>query len=96
MYLDTIPGRQSMAACYFLQKRFYDVLVYLSSIKVSLEKQFHSLVFLQTYFYSDDIFNFNYAQAKAHEEKWIEAEEVKTWIRKKTKFSFEIFHRHFF
>jgi hypothetical protein len=35
-HLDTIPGRQSMAACYFLHKRFDDVLVYLSSIKVRL------------------------------------------------------------
>ncbi|CAF1254824.1 unnamed protein product [Adineta steineri] len=59
---DTIPGRQSMAACHFLHKRFYDVLVYLTSIK--------------TYFSNDDIFNFNYAQAKAHEEKWVEAEEA--------------------
>ncbi|CAF0746515.1 unnamed protein product [Adineta steineri] len=59
---DTIPGRQSMAACYFLHKRFDDVLVYLSSIKTHLEY--------------DDLFNFNYAQAKAHEEKWKEAEEA--------------------
>ncbi|CAF3059305.1 unnamed protein product [Rotaria socialis] len=59
---DTIPGRQSMAACYFLHKRFDDVIVYLSSIK--------------TYFYNDDTFNFNYGQAKAHEEKWKEAEEA--------------------
>ncbi|CAF3458275.1 unnamed protein product [Rotaria sp. Silwood1] len=51
-----------MASCYFLHKRFDDVIVYLSSIK--------------TYFYNDDTFNFNYAQAKAHEEKWKEAEEA--------------------
>jgi intraflagellar transport protein 56 len=34
-------------------------------------------LFFQTYFYNDDTFNFNYAQAKAQEGKWIEAEEVK-------------------
>ena len=32
--LDTIPGRQSMAASHFLHKRFHDVIVYLTSIKV--------------------------------------------------------------
>ena len=36
-HLDTTPGRQSMAACYFLQKRFSDALVYLSSIEVSVD-----------------------------------------------------------
>ena len=90
-----------MAACYFLQKRFYDVLVYLSSIKVSLQKQIilfpDCFIVLQTYFYSDDTFNFNYAQAKAYEEKWLEAEEVKKQNKeKKKKISFEIFSRHFF
>ncbi|UJR25153.1 hypothetical protein I4U23_006511 [Adineta vaga] len=67
---DTISGRQCMAACYFLHKRFYDVLVYLNSIK--------------TYFSNDDIFNFNYAQAKASEEKWIEAEEAFHLIQNET------------
>lgn len=38
---------------------------------------FFEFDFLQTYFYNDDTFNFNYAQAKAHEGKWKEAEEVK-------------------
>ncbi|KAG7164115.1 Intraflagellar transport protein 56-like [Homarus americanus] len=48
---DTIPGRQCMASCFFLLKQFDDVLLYLNSIK--------------SYFYNDDTFNFNYAQAKA-------------------------------
>ena len=72
-----------MAASHFLLKRFDDVLVYLSSIKVRcpLEELFETeLSFfrsLQSNFYSDDIFNFNYAQAQAKEEKWKDAEEVK-------------------
>jgi len=32
--MDTIPGRQCMASCYFLSKQWDDVLLYLSSIKV--------------------------------------------------------------
>ncbi|GFY60884.1 intraflagellar transport protein 56, partial [Trichonephila inaurata madagascariensis] len=48
---DTIPGRQCMASCFFLLKQFDDVLLYLNSIK--------------SYFYNDDTFNFNFAQAKA-------------------------------
>ncbi|KAF3819397.1 hypothetical protein GH733_013547 [Mirounga leonina] len=48
---NTIPGRQCMASCFFLLKQFDDVLIYLNSFK--------------SYFYNDDIFNFNYAQAKA-------------------------------
>ncbi len=47
---DTIPGRQCMAACFFLLKQFDDVLLYLNSIK--------------SYYYNDDTFNFNYGQAK--------------------------------
>ena len=30
---DTIPGRQCMAACFFILKQFDDVLVYLKSIR---------------------------------------------------------------
>lgn len=45
---DTIPGRQCMASCYFLIRQFSEVLLYLTSIK--------------SYFYTDDTFNFNYAQ----------------------------------
>ncbi|XP_074648294.1 intraflagellar transport protein 56-like isoform X2 [Tubulanus polymorphus] len=59
---DTIPGRQCMAACFFLLKQFEDVLIYLNSIK--------------SYFYNDDTFNFNYAQAKAAVGNFKEAEEV--------------------
>lgn len=38
----------------------------------------------KTYFYNDDAFNFNYAQAKAHEEKWKEAEEVQSIFSNET------------
>ncbi|KFM78403.1 Tetratricopeptide repeat protein 26, partial [Stegodyphus mimosarum] len=59
---DTIPGRQCMASCFFLLKQFDDVLLYLNSIK--------------SYFYNDDTFNFNFAQAKAATGNFKEAEEV--------------------
>uniref|UniRef100_A0A8C1IPJ1 Intraflagellar transport protein 56 n=1 Tax=Cyprinus carpio TaxID=7962 RepID=A0A8C1IPJ1_CYPCA len=59
---DTIPGRQCMASCFFLLKQFEDVLIYLNSVK--------------SYFYNDDAFNFNYAQAKAALGNYREAEEV--------------------
>merc|ERR1719225_1309722 len=59
---DTIPGRQCMAACFFLLKQFDDVLLYLNSIK--------------SYFYSEDTFNFNYGQAKAAVGNYQEAEEI--------------------
>lgn len=59
---DTIPGRQCMAAAYFMSGNFEEVLVYLSSIK--------------SYFHSDDTFNFNYAQAKIACEQFKEAEET--------------------
>ncbi|XP_063444893.1 intraflagellar transport protein 56-like isoform X2 [Mytilus trossulus] len=59
---DTIPGRQCMSSCFFLLKQFEDVLIYLNSIK--------------SYFYNDDTFNFNYAQAKAAVGNFKEAEEV--------------------
>uniref|UniRef100_A0AAY4A548 Intraflagellar transport protein 56 n=1 Tax=Denticeps clupeoides TaxID=299321 RepID=A0AAY4A548_9TELE len=59
---DTIPGRQCMASCFFLLKQFEDVLIYLNSVK--------------SYFYNDDTFNFNYAQAKAALGNYKEAEEV--------------------
>ncbi|KAM9819353.1 intraflagellar transport protein 56 isoform X1 [Syngnathus typhle] len=59
---DTIPGRQCMASCFFLLRKFDDVLTYLNSVK--------------TYFYNDDTFNFNYAQAKAATGNFKEAEEI--------------------
>jgi len=34
MCIDTIPGRQCMASCFFLLKQFEDVLIYLNSVKV--------------------------------------------------------------
>ena len=59
---DTIPGRQCMAACFFLLKQFDDVLLYLNSIK--------------SYYYNDDTFNYNYAQAKASVGNFKDAEEI--------------------
>ncbi|XP_069508807.1 intraflagellar transport protein 56 isoform X1 [Ambystoma mexicanum] len=59
---DTIPGRQCMASCFFLLRQFEDVLIYLNSVK--------------SYFYNEDTFNFNYAQAKAASGNYKEAEEV--------------------
>ncbi|KAM6941743.1 intraflagellar transport protein 56 isoform 2-T2 [Lycodopsis pacificus] len=59
---DTIPGRQCMASCFFLLRKFEDVLIYLNSVK--------------GYFYSDDTFNFNYAQAKAALGNYEEAKEM--------------------
>lgn len=51
-----------MASCFFLLRQFDDVLVYLNSIK--------------SYFFNDDTFNFNYAQAKAMLGSYQEAEEI--------------------
>lgn len=45
---DTIPGRQCMASSLFLEGRYDEVSLYLSSIK--------------SYFSNDDNFNFNFAQ----------------------------------
>ncbi|KAF6774250.1 Tetratricopeptide repeat protein 26 [Paragonimus kellicotti] len=59
---DTISGRQCMSSCFFLLRQFDDVLIYLNSIK--------------NYFYNDDTFNFNYAQAKAAIGAYKEAQEV--------------------
>ncbi|XP_010129438.1 PREDICTED: tetratricopeptide repeat protein 26 [Buceros rhinoceros silvestris] len=64
---DTIPGRQCMSSCFFLLRQFGNVLVYLNSVK--------------SYFYNDDTFNFNYAQAKAAMGSFSEAEEVFLLIR---------------
>ena len=78
---DTIPGRQCMASCFFLLRQFEDVLVYLNSIKASNGKVIPpplTLPFLssQSYFFNDDMFNFNFAQAKAATGNFQEAEEV--------------------
>ncbi len=48
--LDTIPGRQSMAACFFLLKQFDDVLIYLNSVKVYLYLLNHSQYTLLRFF----------------------------------------------
>jgi len=58
---DTIPGRQSMASCFFLLKQFDDVLVYLKSIR--------------NFFQSDDDFNWNFAIASAAAGEYKDAEE---------------------
>uniref|UniRef100_A0A3Q3DM99 Intraflagellar transport protein 56 n=1 Tax=Hippocampus comes TaxID=109280 RepID=A0A3Q3DM99_HIPCM len=55
-------GTQCMASCFFLLRKFDDVLTYLNSVK--------------GYFYNNDTFNFNYAQAKAAIRNFKEAEEI--------------------
>ena len=52
-----------MASYFFLSRQFEDVLVYLNSIK--------------SYFYNDDTFNFNYAQAQAAMGSFKDAEQVR-------------------
>ncbi|XP_054165935.1 intraflagellar transport protein 56-like [Oppia nitens] len=64
---DTISGRQCMASCFFLMKQFEDVLLYLSSIK--------------SYFYNDDTFNLNFAQAKAATGQFRDAEDAFAAVR---------------
>ena len=59
---DTIPGRQSMASCFFLLKQFDDVLVYLKSIR--------------NFFQNDDDFNWNFAIASAAAGEYKDAEEA--------------------
>lgn len=59
-----------MASGYFLMKRFDDVLLYLSSIK--------------SYFYNDDVFNFNYGQATAETNNFKDAEEIFLLIQSET------------
>ncbi|XP_030565661.1 intraflagellar transport protein 56 [Drosophila novamexicana] len=59
---DTIPGRQSMASAFFLYEQFEEVLVYMNSIR--------------SYFVNDDVFNYNFAQAKCATGYYKEAEEL--------------------
>ncbi|KAI8121748.1 intraflagellar transport protein 56 [Lucilia cuprina] len=59
---DTIPGRQSMASAFFLYGQFEEVLVYMNSIR--------------SYFVNDDVFNYNFAQAKCATGYYKEAEEL--------------------
>lgn len=44
--LDTIPGRQCMASCFFLLRQFEDVLIYLNSIKVNVPNKVQTRCFL--------------------------------------------------
>lgn len=59
---DTIPGRQSMASCFFLMRQFEDVNIYLSSIK--------------PYLHNDDDFNWNYGLTLAAIGNYKEAEDT--------------------
>nr|XP_016926871.2 intraflagellar transport protein 56 [Drosophila suzukii] len=59
---DTIPGRQSMASAFFLYEQFEEVLVYMNSIR--------------SYFVNDDVFIYNFAQAKCATGYYKEAEEL--------------------
>lgn len=43
--LDTIPGRQCMASCFFLLRQFEDVLIYLNSIKVNVPSKVQMMSF---------------------------------------------------
>lgn len=64
---DTIPGRQSMASCFFLLRQFDDVLVYLKSIR--------------NFFQNDDDFNWNFGIASAAAGEYKEAEEAFSLIQ---------------
>ncbi|CAK8695657.1 unnamed protein product [Clavelina lepadiformis] len=59
---DTLVGRQCTACSNFLTKNFEQVVVYLDSIK--------------GYLYGDDVYNFNYAQAKAACGNYKDAEDI--------------------
>lgn len=59
-----------MASYYFLIRQFDDVLLYLNSIK--------------SYFYNDDVFNFNYGQAKCAQNNFKEAEEAFLLVKDET------------
>jgi intraflagellar transport protein 56 len=58
-HCDTIPGRQSMAMCFFLMEQFDDSLIYLKSIKA--------------YCGNDDHFKWNFGVALASVGKYSEA-----------------------
>lgn len=64
---DTIPGRQCMASYHFLLRQFDQVHLYLTSIK--------------SYFFNDDSFNFNFAQAQVAMGSYSEAEETLSLIQ---------------
>ena len=54
-----------MASYFFLRGEFENVMIYFTSIK--------------GFFFNDDSFNFNFAQAKAILGSYAEAEEVRCW-----------------
>jgi len=58
---DTIPGRQCMAACFFLLRQFDDVMIYMKSI--------------EAYQRNSDEFNYSYGMTKAVQGNFKEAEE---------------------
>nr|CAG4647833.1 EOG090X04LA [Moina brachiata] len=58
---DTIPGRQSVASAFFLQRQYEDVLLYLNSVK--------------SYLSNNDTFRFNLAQVQTVLGHYKEAEE---------------------
>jgi intraflagellar transport protein 56 len=64
---DTIPGRQCMASCLFIIKRFHEVNTYLSSIK--------------QFCLNDDDFNWNFGISLAAEGQYKQAEECLTSIQ---------------
>ena len=59
---DTIPGRQCMASCFFLTKRFADVIVYLQSV--------------ENFFQDDSDFHWNYGIAHAFVGNYKEGEKA--------------------
>ncbi|XP_050440578.1 intraflagellar transport protein 56 [Adelges cooleyi] len=67
---DTIPGRQCMASSLFLEGRYDEVSLYLSSIK--------------SYFSKDDSFNFNFAQVKLALGEYKDAEEMYLQVKNTT------------
>jgi len=67
---DTIPGRQCMAACFFLLKQFEDVNIYLNSIKA--------------YMYNDDDFNWNHCISLCQTGNYAGAEEAMLLVTKES------------
>nr|CAB3267332.1 intraflagellar transport protein 56-like [Phallusia mammillata] len=59
---DTVVGRRCLAAHFFLLRQFEEVVLYLDTIK--------------GYLYHDDVYNFNFAQAKAACGNYKDAEEI--------------------
>lgn len=66
---DTIPGRQAMASCFFLDEQYGDCLFYFNSITA--------------YFWNDDFFNYNYGQCLVQTGNYKKGEEVFLRIQNK-------------